>query len=115
MEKTEMNRSEAREKLDTKTFLVGAIIGGVVGAATALLLTPKSGKEIRSDLTSQVDTLKNKSNQLKAIATEKGNELIAATKEKSTQLRDLTIDKGSSLAETVKEKSKIIVDKGLKQ
>lgn len=114
MEKTEMIRSEAHKQLDTKTFIVGAIIGGVVGAATALLLTPKSGKEIRSDLTNQVDTIKTKSNQFKAVATEKGNELIAATKEKSTQLRDLTMEKGSNLAETVKEKSKIIVDKGIK-
>lgn len=115
MEKTEMNRSDAREKLDTKTFIIGAIIGGVVGAATALLFTPKSGKEIRSDLTGQVDNIKNKSNELKVIATEKGNELIAATKEKTTQLRDLTMEKGSNLAETVKEKSKIVTDKVSKQ
>lgn len=91
MEKLEMNRSEANEKLDTKTFIIGAIIGGVVGAATALLLTPKSGKEIRSDLSGQVDSLKNKSNQIKIIASEKGTELIAATKEKSSQIRDITI------------------------
>ena len=115
MEKTEMNRSNAREKLDTKTFIIGAVIGGVVGAATALLLTPKSGKEIRSDLTGQVDTLKSKSNQLKTIASEKGTELIAATKEKSAQLRDLTMEKGSNIAETVKEKSKSITEKVTKK
>ncbi|HPI19648.1 MAG TPA: YtxH domain-containing protein [Candidatus Kapabacteria bacterium] len=34
----------------TKGFLLGAIIGGAVGAITALLLAPKSGRELREDL-----------------------------------------------------------------
>ena len=29
----------------SKRFLLGAIVGGAVGAITALLLAPKSGKE----------------------------------------------------------------------
>ncbi len=34
----------------TKGFVVGALIGGAVGAITALLLAPKSGKELRQDI-----------------------------------------------------------------
>ncbi|MBS4173848.1 YtxH domain-containing protein [Bacillus sp. FJAT-49736] len=114
MENTEMNRSEMHEKIDAKTFLIGAIVGGVFGAATALLLTPKSGKEIRGGLSGQFDSLKNKSNQLKTIASEKGTEFIALTKEKSSQLRDMTIDKGTNIAETVKEKTKHLAEKASK-
>lgn len=33
-----------------KGFVLGTIIGGVAGALTALLLAPKSGKELRDDI-----------------------------------------------------------------
>jgi gas vesicle protein len=33
-----------------KTFLLGALIGGAVGAVTALLFAPKSGRELRRDI-----------------------------------------------------------------
>jgi len=34
----------------SKGFIIGALIGGVAGALTALLLAPKSGSELRSDI-----------------------------------------------------------------
>ena len=34
----------------TRGFVVGALIGGAVGAITALLLAPKTGKELRGDI-----------------------------------------------------------------
>lgn len=34
----------------TKGFVVGAIIGGAIGAVTALLFAPKSGEELRKDI-----------------------------------------------------------------
>ena len=34
----------------SKGFLAGALIGGVAGAITALLLAPKSGQELRKDI-----------------------------------------------------------------
>lgn len=33
-----------------KSFLWGALVGAVVGSATALLLAPKSGRELRQDI-----------------------------------------------------------------
>ncbi len=33
-----------------KDFLLGAVVGGILGAVSALLLAPKSGRELRSDL-----------------------------------------------------------------
>ena len=42
------------------SFLVGAIVGGVLGAAAALFLAPKTGKEMREDFTSQASQLKEK-------------------------------------------------------
>lgn len=34
----------------SKGFIIGALIGGVAGALTALLLAPKSGTELRKDI-----------------------------------------------------------------
>jgi gas vesicle protein len=72
-------RSEAQEEnsresqqSSTKDFLLGALIGGVVGAATALLLTPKSGKEIRSTF-----------HDIKDVTISKGSELVAVAKDKT--------------------------------
>jgi gas vesicle protein len=55
-------------------FLIGAIVGGVVGAVLALLFTPKSGAELRqdiSDYTGQVQT------EIKQAAVSKRQELEA--------------------------------------
>ena len=38
------------EESTVKPFLLGALIGGAIGTITALLLAPKSGRELRSDI-----------------------------------------------------------------
>jgi len=40
------------------SFLLGMACGAAVGAAVALLMAPKSGAELRSDLAEQADGLK---------------------------------------------------------
>ena len=42
--------SEQNSSNYTKGFLLGALVGGAVGAITALLLAPKSGRELREDI-----------------------------------------------------------------
>lgn len=57
-------------------FIVGALVGGVVGAALGMLLAPRSGNEtremIREELDNQMrevsDTLKEKSDTIKEKA-----------------------------------------------
>ncbi|MFS0775653.1 YtxH domain-containing protein [Neobacillus sp. 3P2-tot-E-2] len=57
---TNQNKSE-----DTSSsFLLGALIGGLVGAAAAIFLAPKSGRDLRSTLNNQAGTLKEKTVQL---------------------------------------------------
>ena len=38
-------------------FVLGAIIGGAAAAITALLFAPKPGKELRDDITEEVNNL----------------------------------------------------------
>jgi len=33
-----------------KSFLIGALVGGIVGSVSALLFAPKAGKELRKDI-----------------------------------------------------------------
>jgi gas vesicle protein len=53
-------------------FTIGAIIGGVLGAVTALLLAPYSGDELRTAIQKQVDSLQM---EIKEAAQQKRAEL----------------------------------------
>ena len=110
------SKNNQNNQIDAKDFLIGALVGGIVGAATALLLAPKSGKELRSDINEQVSNLKEKTDHWKDAAVEKSNEMAAAAKEKTTQLKDTAVEKGNLFAGTVKEKTEkmrdVAVEKG---
>lgn len=85
--------------------MTGIIIGSIVGAATALLMAPKSGKELRDDINHQVGTLKEKSGEWKETVMEKGTEITTTAKEKTDQLRQVAMEKGSNVTEMVKDKA----------
>lgn len=85
----------------SNNFITGVVIGSLVGAATALFLAPKSGKELRSEICEQVDQLKGRSDGWKETVMEKGT----VAKEKTIQLGQTAVDKGSQIAETVKERA----------
>jgi gas vesicle protein len=105
MTMTENRLNDIEEKNSSKDFLVGAIIGGVVGAAAALLLAPKTGKELRNDLSGQMDSLMNKTDQWREVAGQKSNQFAAAAMEKTGQMKDMALEKGNQLVGVVKEKT----------
>ena len=53
-------------------FVIGAVMGGVIGALSALLLTPYSGKELKTALQNEVDKI---SAEIKDAAIQKRAEL----------------------------------------
>lgn len=69
-----------------KDFLIGAIVGGIVGAATALFLAPKPGKELIQDLNQQAGILKEKGIELSGTVQDKGTEYISIAKDKTGSL-----------------------------
>lgn len=82
-----LNEKRLEDKsMSSKDFLIGALIGGMVGAATALFLTPKSGKDFRSTLNEQAANWKDKGEQLREIAKNKGSNLMSIAKEKTSTL-----------------------------
>lgn len=99
-------------------FLTGALIGGVAAAAAALLFTPKSGKELREDLTDQANDFKNKAiengedgkpdytgqaveviNSLKDKAIKGSNDALKAIKTQKEEVEELANDLTDELPE----------------
>lgn len=62
---------EERETKDTRSILVSFAVGGLVGAGVALLLAPKSGKELRKDIKNMAVETRDKI----VTTVEKGKEL----------------------------------------
>ncbi|MRV05756.1 YtxH domain-containing protein, partial [Staphylococcus aureus] len=56
-------------------FLLGAVVGGTAAAIAALLLAPKSGKELRDELAAQADDLMDMASDYTDMAKEKSTEL----------------------------------------
>ncbi|MER1986967.1 MAG: YtxH domain-containing protein [Solibacillus sp.] len=81
------------DTMDVKDFVIGALIGGIVGAAAALLLAPKSGSELRGDVAIQAVSLKDKSVELSHVAKDKTAQLSSQIKEQSTHLVDKVMTK----------------------
>jgi gas vesicle protein len=65
-----------------RSMLVPFLVGGVVGAGIALLLAPKSGKDLRKDITDIASDTRKKV----ATTIEKGKELYATTIDKGREL-----------------------------
>ncbi|WP_342543236.1 YtxH domain-containing protein [Paenisporosarcina sp. FSL H8-0542] len=96
--------SKSSDDMNSKDFLIGALVGGIIGAATALFLAPKSGAELRGDVTTQASYLKEKTVDLSSTAKVKTSQLSTQLKEKSGPL----VDKVKS----IKSKTPTLMDDG---
>lgn len=83
------NQSEPTN-INAKDFIIGTLIGGIVGATTALFLAPKSGKELRGNLNEQAVVLREKTGQLRETASQKGTEFANVAKEKASVAKEKT-------------------------
>lgn len=87
------NRNDAVQ--GTNNFILGAILGGIAGAAVGMLFAPKTGKELRGTLNQQANSLLDKSVKLSGDVVEKGSELAAVTKEKATSLSKAVVQQST--------------------
>lgn len=98
----EMNGS-VNESSNSRDFITGAIVGGLAGALAALLLAPKSGKELRGTLNEQTTTLVGKTDKLRETAMTKGTELAEVAKDKAGVLKETVTQQTSTLVNKVKD------------
>ncbi|MVO98456.1 YtxH domain-containing protein [Paenibacillus lutrae] len=64
-----------------KDLIYGAVFGSVAGAVTALLLAPKSGKELRADIAQQAAQVSEKTQEIARTVGEKTSDLVDKAKE----------------------------------
>jgi gas vesicle protein len=71
--------------MKSKEFVIGTIIGTVAGAIAAILLTPKTGPEVRAKLSFQVENLTEKTQKLAHDVTDK-------TQRIANEVSDITLE-----------------------
>ncbi len=86
-----------------KNFLIGAVVGGVLGAITALVLAPKPGKELREDISQQVDKISGKTVEIAGIVSDKTTELAKVVGAQSVELAGKARDVATVIADAVTE------------
>ena len=97
---------------DLGAFLAGFVIGGLVGAATAIILAPQSGAETRSQLASRSNELVSASGeQLQEIRSRASsttqNIVQKANEQFATPIHQLDEARGR-----MQEQARIVLDKG---
>ncbi|WP_139822707.1 YtxH domain-containing protein [Tuberibacillus sp. Marseille-P3662] len=78
---TEQNDQTNNSSLNVKDFLIGGLIGGIVGASTAFLTAPKPGKDVRRDLADQSVAIKNRSSDFARTVSEQSSKVSDKAKE----------------------------------
>lgn len=68
-------------------FILGTLFGAAVASVTALLYAPKSGKELREDLSNEFETLKEKASEYTDLAVERGVEWYDAANEATQEIK----------------------------
>ncbi|HOX28465.1 MAG TPA: YtxH domain-containing protein [bacterium] len=100
---TEYQNNQVKEK-ETRnpwvTALIGFGAGTVVGAITALLYAPQSGKETREKIKDRFQDVSEKASELM----DKSKEAIEEAKDKMASAYEEAVERTSSAIESAKEK-----------
>ncbi|HEX6383514.1 MAG TPA: YtxH domain-containing protein [Anaerolineae bacterium] len=97
---------------DLGAFLAGFVIGGLVGAATALILAPQSGEETRAQIANRSEELRRASeervHQYRELADRYTHEYRDRAEELITDTRERVQEAGGR----VQEQARIVLDAG---
>lgn len=86
---------------DSRDFLKGLIIGGLIGAAAGILFAPKSGRETREDISRKTQDLLTRAKEEYETAVEKSKKAYDAALEKMKEVQSLARKKASEAGEKV--------------
>lgn len=108
------------KKSNASGFATGLVVGGLVGAAAALLYAPKNGNEFRNDLRDSSIKLKERTQQMKdetmlkaKLGTMDAKDTVASIKEKSGNLSlsaRQKLQEAKNTASEVKTETKAAID-----
>jgi gas vesicle protein len=86
---------------DIGAFFAGFVVGGLVGAATALILAPQSGEETRSRIMERSDEWR-----------EMGSERLAPVRERAEATLDDLRHRAQETGSEIQERSRIVLSEG---
>ncbi len=78
----------SESEFDRNSFLKGLLIGGALGAITALLFAPKSGKELRSDIKRKSEEAVEGTKRVYGEARDKAQQILSEAVDKAQELRE---------------------------
>jgi gas vesicle protein len=96
------------ERSDFGSFLVGFVVGGLTGAAVALLLAPQSGEETRTVIKEKAIELKDMASETYEDVAEKANVYASDAKVKVGELSK----EAKKTAEELRTKGKAVYEDG---
>lgn len=100
---------------DLGAFLAGFVIGGLIGAATAIILAPQSGRETRAQIAARgeqlVHTGEEQFQHYRDAATTYTNQYVEQANERLAQTKQQV----ESATGRVQEQARIVLDRGKSQ
>jgi gas vesicle protein len=97
---------------DLGAFLAGFVIGGLVGAATALILAPQSGEETRMQIVSRSNDLRQAGSEQVRHYREVADSYAHDYLERAEQVVDTTRHRIQEAGDQVQEQARIVLDSG---
>lgn len=91
-----------KEKHRTEGLILGLLLGVLVAAITSLLFAPKSGKELRKDISTGSKKAWNQADDYIDTARKKGQEVVEDVSETASSYFDVASDKASQAATKTK-------------
>ncbi|GAB4527759.1 MAG: YtxH domain-containing protein [Anaerolineales bacterium] len=93
------------ENNDFGAFIAGVIVGGLTGAAIALLMAPQSGKEVRGAIREKSIELRDRANETVEQARARAEKAIEETQSQAETAIEEMRKRVEELSETVRERS----------
>ena len=94
----------------TRGFVLGALFGGLAGAAVALLFAPKSGAELRKDLAQRSSEFYDKASDYFGEIDGKVGHAVQSTVNEGRQRAENIISSAKKQAEDIKSNAEKILD-----
>jgi len=82
-----------------KDFMVGTLIGGAVGAVTALLFAPKPGRELRADIAEGYHAVSDKTAEIARSVGSHTSDFFAKAKQVAVQVVETVRSGGNDIEE----------------
>lgn len=95
----------SENNINTKDFIIGTFVGTIVGASVALFFAPKSGRELRGDISQGAVQVKDRAEDWKEIAQEKGSDWKDKAFTTSAEIKKRAMDTTSNLTKNVSQKT----------